>query len=202
MQTLDQWLSVATRDLCESAAETVRTEIREHYLSAVESAATSGVDLPDAERRALNALGDAKTANRQYRRVLLTEGEGVLLRWLTSWKHKLWAGVWVFLSLLALVLVPASTLSHMKYLFTMMVIDLLLQAVPISSIRAGWIVRAMRWGVLTIGLTMAIVSAMGDRLLYVPGFVLWVVSVVHTEFRLFVLRRKVPVDHWPSRLWV
>ena len=202
MQTLEQWLSVATRGLCESAAECVRAEIREHYLCAVESAGTADVDLPEAERRPLHALGDAKTANRQYRRVLLTEGEDVLLRGLTSWKQRLWTGVVALLSALALVLIPVSTLGYVKYLLAMTVIDAALQVIPIGSIRAAWIVRSMRWGVLAIGLAMTFVGASGDSLMYVPGGVLCVISVVHMEFRLFVLRRKVPVDHWPSRLWV
>jgi hypothetical protein len=60
MQALEQWLSVATRGLCESAADRVRAEIGEHYLSALEASGTTDVDPLDAERRAVAALGDAK----------------------------------------------------------------------------------------------------------------------------------------------
>jgi len=84
MQTLEQWLEVATQGLCDSAAARVRAEIGEHYLSALESANSAGVDQRDAERRALHALGEAKVANRQYRRVLLTESEARTLSRLTS----------------------------------------------------------------------------------------------------------------------
>src|SRR5262245_20019576 len=88
MQTLEQWLEVATRGLCDSAAARVRAEIVEHYQSAIEAAGAVDVESPDVEGQALAALGDAKTANRQYRRVLLTEGEATLLGGLTSrWPH-------------------------------------------------------------------------------------------------------------------
>jgi GTP cyclohydrolase III len=84
MQTLEQWLDVATSGLCESAADRVRAEIGEHYASALEAAAADDADPIDAERLAVDALGDAKTANRQYRRVLLTASEEELLRGFAS----------------------------------------------------------------------------------------------------------------------
>jgi hypothetical protein len=202
MQALEQWLSVATRGLCDAAAERVRAEIGEHYASALESAGTADVDPLDVERRAVAALGDAKTANRQYRRVLLTEGEDVLLRRLTSRMHRLWVGILMLLTAVALVAIPASTLGYLKYLFATMVIEGLLRAFPVGSSGAGWIVRTARWGVLTIGLTMSVVSGLGDGLRYVPGIALGVVAVVHMEYKLFVLRRKVPVEQWPRRLRV
>ena len=119
MQALEQWLSVATRGLCDAAAERVRAEIGEHYASALESAGTADVDPLDAERRAVAALGDAKTANRQYRRVLLTEGEDVLLRGLTSMSRRLWTGIFILLAAVALVAIPVSTLGYTKYLFAL-----------------------------------------------------------------------------------
>jgi len=202
MQTLEQWLSVATRGLCDAAAERVRAEIGEHYASALESAGTADVDPLDVERRAVAALGDAKTANRQYRRVLLTEGEDALLRGLTSMSRRLWTGIFILLAAVALVAIPVSTLGYTKYLFATMVVEGLLRAIPVGSSGAGWIVRTVRWGVLTIGLTMTLVSSLGDGMRYLPGIVLCVVSVVHSEYKLFVLRRKVPVERWPRRLWV
>ncbi|HET9385746.1 MAG TPA: hypothetical protein VFO67_11405 [Gemmatimonadales bacterium] len=204
MQTLEQWLSVATRGLCDSAAERVRGEIGEHYASALESAGTADVDPLDAERRVLSALGDAKTANRQYRRVLLTEGEDVLLRGLMSRMRWVWVGIVALLSALALVFIPGNTpgYSYTKYFLTMVVIDAVLQAIPVGSSRAGWIVRTVRGGVLTIGMTMTLVSGLGDRRVYVSPAGAAIVFIIHSEYKLFVLRRKVPVERWPRRLWV
>ena len=200
MQALEQWLSVATRGLCDVAAERVRAEIGEHYASALEAAGAADVDPLDVERRAVAALGDAKTANRQYRRVLLTEGEDALLRGLTSMSRRLWTGIFILLAAVALVAIPVSTLGYTKYLFATMVVEGLLRAIPVGSSGAGWIVRTVRWGVLTIGLTMTLVSGLGDRIAYVPGIVLCAVGIVHTEYRLFVIRCKVPVEQWPRRL--
>src|SRR5579872_3588438 len=77
---LDRWLKQATRHLASDSAGQVRGEIREHYESAREAAINNGATAHQADQLALAALGDAKTANRQYRKVLLTTAEARLLR--------------------------------------------------------------------------------------------------------------------------
>src|SRR5664279_2684487 len=77
---LDTWLGQATRHLSRDAAAQVRNEIREHYDAARENATEHGAGSEEAERLALVALGDAKAANRQYRKVMLTSSEARLLR--------------------------------------------------------------------------------------------------------------------------
>lgn len=72
---LDRWLEQATRRLSKDSAAQVRTEIQEHYQSAREDAISGGASQDEANRMALIALGDAKTANKQYLRVLLTASE-------------------------------------------------------------------------------------------------------------------------------
>lgn len=72
---LDRWLEQATRRLSKDSAAQVRTEIQEHYQSAREAAISGGASQDEANRMALIALGDAKTANKQYLRVLLTASE-------------------------------------------------------------------------------------------------------------------------------
>jgi hypothetical protein len=67
MTPLDQWLAAATHGLSPESAARVRTEIEQHC----ESAQEAGED-------AVAALGDARAANRAYRRVLLTETEAIL----------------------------------------------------------------------------------------------------------------------------
>ena len=80
MTGLDSWLNQATRHLSVDSAAQVRTEIREHYESAWEAAVGGGAPADEAGRSALAALGDAKAANRQYRKVLLTSSEARMLR--------------------------------------------------------------------------------------------------------------------------
>jgi len=67
MTPLDRWLSEATRGLSAESAVQVRAEIQQHYDSACEA----GDD-------AIAALGNPRTANRAYRKVLLTEREAMM----------------------------------------------------------------------------------------------------------------------------
>jgi hypothetical protein len=69
----------ATRHLAKDAAAQVRTEIQEHYQSARDPAMTDGASSDEADRLALLALGDARVANCEYRRVLLTSAEARML---------------------------------------------------------------------------------------------------------------------------
>ena len=203
MQTLEQWLEVATRGLCDSAAARVRAEIGEHYLSAIESAGSAGVDQRDAERRALHALGEAKVANRQYHRVLLTESEARTLSRLTS----RWPPVVGILLLAPFAIYAIFTrTSELNFLFAFCVVEVALRAIPVSSIRAGWVVRIFRWVNLTVFYTMWLVGVMdlgkSPAVLLVGMTLFNVVAVVHTEYTRFVLRRKVPVEQWPRMLWI
>src|SRR5580704_860970 len=79
MTALDNWLERATHGLSKESAAQVRREIGDHYESAREAAIAAGEAAEAAEQLALSALGNAKSANRQYRRVLLTSSEDHLL---------------------------------------------------------------------------------------------------------------------------
>ena len=74
--SLEQWLTDATRGLSVESTARVREEIQQHY----ESASEAGTD-------ALAALGNPRTANRAYRKVLLTEQEALLAPALTRPKQ-------------------------------------------------------------------------------------------------------------------
>jgi hypothetical protein len=198
MQTLDQWLSVATRGLCEAAAERVRTEIGEHYACALESAGTVDVNPLDAERRTVAALGDPKIANREYRRVLLTAGEDDLLRGLTSW----WASWgWLLMGIPLLLAAVALKNSALIYVPAMVLIEGVLRDFPARPIRAGWMVRIARWGTLAICLTLWFVGIRAGAP-QVAMVVFVAVTIAHREYKYAVLRRKVPVEQWPRWLWV
>jgi len=73
---LEQWLSDATKGLSAESAARVREEIQQHYDSACEA----GGDAADVIR----ALGDPRTANRAYRKVLLTQREALMAPSLTK----------------------------------------------------------------------------------------------------------------------
>jgi hypothetical protein len=77
---LEGWLEQATRRLAKESVAQVRIEIQEHYESAREDAIARGAADDEANKIALTALGDARAANCQYRRVLLTAKEAKLLR--------------------------------------------------------------------------------------------------------------------------
>src|SRR5664279_348766 len=77
---LETWLGQATRHLSRDSTTQVRSEIQEHYEAAREGAIEHGACGEEAEQHALVALGDAKAANREYRKVLLTSREARLLR--------------------------------------------------------------------------------------------------------------------------
>jgi hypothetical protein len=69
---LDQWLFAATKGLSKESAAQVRAEIQEHYDSSREAGG--------AAADVMRALGDPRTANRGYRRVLLTKRETWMAR--------------------------------------------------------------------------------------------------------------------------
>ena len=202
MQTLQQWLDVATLGLSDSSAQRVRAEIGEHYASALESAEAAGVDPCDAEHRAVTALGDAQTANRQYRRVLLTESEENSLRQWTSRGGRVWRGTFVLLSAVFLAVVPGSTLGVAKYTCVAILLDALLRAIPVGSIRAGWVVRISRWANQIAFYAMWFISAWAFAKLPALLIPVMALGTLHMEYRLFVIRRKLPVEQWPRRLWV
>src|SRR3569833_89758 len=80
MAALEKWLNQAVKGLSKDSVDTVRREIQEHYESAREAALNCGIDPQEAELKAVEALGDPRVANRQYRKVLLTSSEDAVLR--------------------------------------------------------------------------------------------------------------------------
>jgi hypothetical protein len=66
MTDLQDWLRQATRHLAKDGVAQVRTEIGEHYELARDAAIADGATAEEADKIALNALGEAVAANRQY----------------------------------------------------------------------------------------------------------------------------------------
>ena len=69
---LNAWLVIATRGLCSDAKHRVRDEVQAHV--AMACAQADGED-DEKVRRAIATLGQAKSANRRYKRVYVTEKE-------------------------------------------------------------------------------------------------------------------------------
>jgi len=80
VQTLAEWLEIATKKLESAAKERIRTEIEVHYAEAVESHLADGLAESAARAAALSDLGDARIAARRFRRQHLTEGDVKMLQ--------------------------------------------------------------------------------------------------------------------------
>ncbi|MBI5092057.1 MAG: hypothetical protein HZB26_06380 [Candidatus Hydrogenedentes bacterium] len=74
------WIDEATRGLCEEACARVTREILGHYEDAVADALQSGQTEDEARAVAMESLGSAKAAGREYRRTYLTAKEAKWLR--------------------------------------------------------------------------------------------------------------------------
>ena len=161
MGSLDGWLKQATRHLAKDSAAQVRTEIQEHYESARDAATAKGLTAGEADRLAMDALGDAKIANSQYRSVLLTSAEAKMLRE-GNWEARaVCSRPW--LKRVALVAVPLAAMAVAIALLTGRVAvarDLLLIGIGMSPLLAapllpiytpsrGRVFRVVKWGAIT-----------------------------------------------------
>jgi hypothetical protein len=104
MTPLEQWLSDATRGLSAESAARVREEIQQHH----DSSREAGGDDADV----LRALGNPRSANRAYRRVLLTEQEAMLAPTLTRPNRLDLQRVLFIAALLAVVFWPLARARH------------------------------------------------------------------------------------------
>ncbi len=211
MTRLDNWLTQATRQLSRESAAQVQAEIREHYESAREAAITSGATGEEADRQAVAALGDPKTANCKYRKVLLTSSEARLLR-NGDWEARtVGSRLWLKTLLLAM---PAAALWTSAALFvrgsnelarTLLVggITLLLAFgapfLPIYTIPRARIFRVMKWLMLTATLVLVFGKNTPDRSWL---FVSCVWPLFWVEYTREAIRRKLPVANWPKHLYL
>jgi hypothetical protein len=172
----------------------------------------AGAAAEAAERLALSALGDALTANRQYRRVLLTASEAPLLRddnaearilrTANSWLR------WPFLALSMGALAAAAALynagagSLARVALAMGIGTMFWLAAPLLPIYTplrSRVFRGLKW----------LVQAGTLLLAFGPGalrsywlIVLLLVLVLWTEWRRASIRRKIPAQQWPKHLYL
>jgi hypothetical protein len=208
---LETWLKQATRHLSRDSAAQVRSEIQEHYESAREAAMSGGPTADEANRLAVNALGNAKAANRQYRSVLLTSAEARMLRE-GNWEARaVCSRSWLKWLLLA---TPVATLFVAAALFLAGAIavaqvlliggigmGLLFAApfLPIYTPSRGRVFRVVKWVVL-IGMLGLAFGPDALKWSWLLISCLWLVARI--EWTRVSIRRKLPVAKWPKQLYL
>jgi hypothetical protein len=211
MTRLDSWLKQATRRLSRDSAEQVRAEIREHYESAREAAMSGGATADAADQQAVAALGDASTANCQYRNVLLTGAEARLLRQ-GNWEARaICSRVWLKWILVA---VPvAALIAATVFLLTgavetarmLLVVGLgmgILFAAPMFPVYTpsrSRVYRVAKWLVMIAVLALA----------FGPDALKWSWLLISCFWPFFwvertraSIRRKMRVAEWPKQLYL
>jgi hypothetical protein len=208
---LDSWLTQATRHLSKDSTAQVRAEIQEHYESARETAIGAGAAAVEADRSAVAALGDPKTANCRYRNVMLTVAEAKLLR-KSQWESRaVCSRPWLKWVLLAM---PAAALWASAALFltgknelarTLLVggITLLLALgapfLPIYTPARARIFRRVKYVLLAA--TFALVF--GKNVLdwsWLLACSVW--PLFWIEWTRTSIRRKLPESRWPKHLYL
>jgi hypothetical protein len=208
---LEIWLRQATRHLSRKAAAQVRNEIGEHYDAARQGAMERGCGGAESDRVALEALGDARAANRQYRKVMLTSGEARLLRE-GNWEaaavcNRAWLK-WLLLAMpasallagIGLLLFGATVLPRIL-LVGGMGIGLLFAAsfLPVYTPARSRVFRIVKWIMLTALLALAF-WPMTPQWSWLMFSSLW--PVVWIEWKRVSIRRKLPVSKWPKQLYL
>jgi len=208
---LKLWLGQATRHLSKDSAAQVRSEIQEHYESALDAAVNCGNSRDHADTIALAALGDATTANRQYRKVLLTSGEARLLRE-GNWEAKTFCarrlartltlsmpGL-VMLIAVALFLMGATGVARIPLIGAIgMALLFLARFLPIYTPSRSRIFRYVKWVILA---AMPILAFGAEALKFSWLLIACLWPVAWVEWTRISIRRKLPVSRWPRQLYL
>jgi hypothetical protein len=211
MTRLDGWLKQATRHLSQDSAAQVRAEIREHYESAREAAMSGGATADDADQQAIATLGDARTANCQYRNVLLTAAEARLLRQ-GNWEaraicSRVWLK-WILVALPLAALIAATVFLLMGAVETARILlvsgigmGILFAApmFPVYTPSRSRIYRIVKWLVMIAILALA----------FGPDALKWSWLLISCLWPVFwiertrsSIRRKMRVAEWPKQLYL
>ena len=203
---LDLWLTKATSCLSKDAAAQVRAEIEDHYDSARNAAISEGASAEEAPLKAIAALGDPKTANAQFRHVLLTSAEARMLRD-SNWEARtICSRRWLkwTISLLPLMVLIASAVFYFRgevalardLLAGGSALALVIAApyLPIYTRSRAMLFRIVKW------------TAFMGALMYISPwpwlFAVCLWPIVWTEWTRTSIRRKLPVSQWPKQLYL
>lgn len=208
---LDRWLQQATRSLSKDSAAQVRMEIQEHYQSAREAAISGGASQDEANRMALTALGDAKTANKEYLRVLLTASEARLLRegnreaWVvcsTSWLQRLLLGMALIALLAAGALLQTGWTAPGRIALALGLgigFTTLAPRLPVYTPSRARVFRYVRW-IVQVGLLLLAFGPGAMRMSWLIILCVW--QLMWVEWKRASIRRKLPVADWPRQLYL
>ena len=201
MTPLEIWLQQATRHLSANSTARVRTEILEHYEAAREAAMSAGSSADAADRLAVAALGDAKIANRQYRRVLLTAAEATMMGTnevcAILWMKVLLIAVPVVLLLASAGFLLAGNPDKAKGLLEGSIEVSVWTLTPFLPVYTPWrarFVRFLKWAVLAI--------AIGTVHQWSWLFISCLFPVISIELTKISIRRKTPLAQWPKQLYL
>jgi hypothetical protein len=200
MSRLETWLVRAARHLSKDSAAQVRSEIQEHYESAREAALNSGATPEEADRSAVAALGDARTAAEAS---LLREG---------NWEARtVCSRSWLRGLLLAL---PVAALAASTAYFLTgalatarvllaggVVLGLLFVPpfLPIYTPARARVYRGIKWVVL-VGMLGLVFWPDVHKSSWLLLSCLWIVGWI--EWTRISIRRKLPVERWPKQLYL
>jgi uncharacterized membrane protein len=202
MTRLESWLTDATRGLSKDSAAQVRTEIGEHY----ESSLRHDVTPDEADRIAVAALGDAKAANRQYRKVLLTSREAAMLRQSNREARAICSGgllkgLMIALSVAFLCGGVAFFLAGAIFVARTLLLGWVLVGLmafapflPVYTPTRGRAFRVVKWVFLLLTLWLA--------LKLTPLFFACLWPLAWVEWTRASIRRKLPVAEWPRQLYL
>jgi hypothetical protein len=210
MTELNDWIKQATRCLSTDSAAQVKTEIQEHFESARDAALTSGIEAEQADRQALIALGDPNAANIEFRKVLLTSHEAVVLR-RNQWEAQAFCSSitvrWLLVALIGGAVVGGEVLfrkgeilSSLALLMGALGIGMLLAApfLPVYTPSRSRVFRIVKWGVV-LG---AVLLAFGKDALQWSWLLACCLSpMLSIEWTRASIRRKLPVARWPRHLY-
>ena len=211
MKTFDDWLKQATRGLASESADRVRAENQHRYDSARAAAISQHADPIAAESIAISALGDANTANFHYRCALLTATEAGILRQGARERDFIVPHPWfpfLFLAVASASCVLASALLVIGWTLPgrlLLALGLGAGFVPLIPVFAvstpvrSLIFRFLKWAVQILALLLAFGPG-GLNIYWLP--VLCVIQMIRSESVRMSIRRKLPVSHWPTQLYV
>lgn len=209
MTNLEAWLQRATKCLSADSTVQVCAEIEEHFRSAQETALREGATVSDAEQAALAALGDARTANRQYRKVLLTKREARILRE-SAWQSRAacsrgwlrWFVLfWTVVSLIAGTWIKIAGWDYLANMLLVVAFGLGLTASPmflrLLTPSRGRIYRVVR---LTFFAAIMVFGLTGFKQPWLIFVCIW--PALWTEWNRMSIRRKLPEAEWPKHLYL
>jgi hypothetical protein len=190
--TIDQWIAIATSKLAPESAEQVRREIGEHYHCALAAGAWD-----------IASLGDPRKANREYRKVLLTAAEA---RFVERPQRIVPPGSWRWWGMAVLGLLtdlawasrwPSSGPYLVWRAWPLGALLLLQYLGPLLRIRTPARLRIWHWvRVAGFAVAMLLLITVWDGSIF--GLMTQFLVVVSFLGAPATLRRKFPVDKWPS----